>query len=183
MIISTTALTLAASAPDWAVGFSLFIAALRRRWFSGFAHGFFSPAIAVAGAAAMSAMVVGRSARSAIAIGVGIHTAEAIVGYIGSTRRLEYTVIGDGVNTSSRVQALNKEFGCPALRPSRGFEETRTHREGRARGPALLTGPSHSGRSVSGRLAREFRHPQASTRPSSDFLRAMTRLRPFFFAS
>jgi class 3 adenylate cyclase len=50
-----------------------------------------------------------------VAIGVGIHTAEVIVGNIGSSRRLEYTVVGDGVNTSSRVQALNKEFGTTIL--------------------------------------------------------------------
>lgn len=50
-----------------------------------------------------------------MAIGVGIHTDEVIVGNIGSTRRLEYTVVGDGVNTSSRVQALNKEFGTTIL--------------------------------------------------------------------
>ena len=50
-----------------------------------------------------------------IAIGVGIHTDDVIVGNIGSNKRLEYTVVGDGVNTTSRVEALNKQFGTTIL--------------------------------------------------------------------
>ncbi|MCX6899133.1 MAG: cache domain-containing protein [Verrucomicrobia bacterium] len=50
-----------------------------------------------------------------IAIGIGVHTDDVIVGNIGSNKRLEYTVIGDGVNTTSRVQTLNKQFGTTIL--------------------------------------------------------------------
>ncbi len=40
---------------------------------------------------------------SALAIGIGIHTGPLVAGYVGSSKALSYTVIGDTANTSARL--------------------------------------------------------------------------------
>ncbi len=44
-------------------------------------------------------------------VGLAVHTGELVAGAIGGERRLEFTVIGDTVNTAVRLEAMNKEFG------------------------------------------------------------------------
>jgi adenylate cyclase len=56
-----------------------------------------------------------KDGKEPISIGIGIHTGELIMAMVGTPQRMDSTVLGDNVNLSSRLEALNKLYGTKIL--------------------------------------------------------------------
>jgi adenylate cyclase len=64
--------------------------------------------------------------RRPVSIGIGIHYGQVFAGVIEGGKRLEFTVIGDAVNTAQRIEELTKTTGWPLLVSTELLEATKT---------------------------------------------------------
>jgi len=69
----------------------------------------------------------GNPDRSKFCIGVGVNHGEVIVGNIGHPQRMEFTVLGDGVNLAARLESATKQFHTDILIGEEVEKLTREH--------------------------------------------------------
>lgn len=67
----------------------------------------------------------GKEHRTQLAIGIGINHGEVVVGNIGYVDRIEFTVLGDGVNLAARLESATKQFHTDVLIGGTAAELTR----------------------------------------------------------
>jgi class 3 adenylate cyclase len=63
--------------------------------------------------------------RPRIRIRIGLNCATVLVGNVGSSTRLSYTALGDGVNVAARLEGINKLFGTTICISDSIFEHAR----------------------------------------------------------
>lgn len=74
------------------------------------------------------------------ALGVAVHSGEAFAGAVGSPRQRKYAVVGDPVNTTARLEELNRELGTSIVMSGDALAQVGNRVEVHARGVFLVRG-------------------------------------------
>ena len=59
-------------------------------------------------------------------IGIGLATGQVVAGLLGSPERMNYTVMGNSVNLSARIESLTSHYGAQLLVCSQTFHALKT---------------------------------------------------------
>jgi adenylate cyclase len=73
-----------------------------------------------------------KEGKATFEVGIGINSGSAIVGNVGSENRMDYTAIGDSVNTAARLQQIAK--GSEIIIGEETYRQTRNHFQVRKKG-------------------------------------------------
>src|SRR6202035_505958 len=96
--------------------------------------------------------------RPRIRIRIGLNCASVLVGNVGSSTRLSYTALGDGVNVAARLEGINKQFGTTICISDSIYDEVR---------PEILARPLKRGH-VKGRKTEFMIYELLAFRASND---------------
>lgn len=81
-----------------------------------------------------------RELRTPLAVGIGIHKGDVLAGLVGSPERMEFTAVGDAVNTAARIEKTTRDLKARILISQAVADELSDHRGWRDFGERTFKG-------------------------------------------